>query len=60
MRILLLFLAISLTPASAQNRGTVLQAHTAAGNLGFTVGPRLFQKSEIDSLIKPMFTSTPS
>ena len=52
MQILLLFLAISLTTASAQKRGTVLQAHTAVGNLGFTVGPRLFPKSEIDSLIK--------
>ena len=31
---------------------TVLQAHTAIDTLGFTVGPRLFQQTHIDSLAK--------
>lgn len=31
---------------------TKLQAHTAVDTLGFTVGPRLFGKAELDSLTK--------
>ena len=52
MTALLLLLTISLTDASAQTRGTVLQAHTAVGTIRFRVGPKLFPQTEIDSLIK--------
>ena len=45
--ILLLLLCTTDTPGQ-----TKLQAHTAVDTLGFTVGPRLFQKSEVDSLIR--------
>ena len=36
-------------PTGAQ---TILQAHTAVDTLGFTIGPKLFQQSELDSLAK--------
>lgn len=52
MTALLLLLTLSLTNTSAQTRGTVLQAHTAVDTIRFGVGPKLFPKAEIDSLIK--------
>ncbi|MEE2754016.1 MAG: hypothetical protein VX910_08550 [Candidatus Latescibacterota bacterium] len=52
MTALLLLLTMSLTNASAQTRGTLLQAHTAVDTIRFGVGPKLFPKTEIDSLIK--------
>jgi hypothetical protein len=40
------------TTAPAQKRGTVLQARTAVGRVGFIVGPSLFAQTAIDSMIE--------
>ena len=40
------------TGASSQSRGTILQAHTAIDTTRFTVGPSLFSRTVLDSMIK--------
>ncbi len=52
MPTLILLFAVFLTPAPAQTRGTVLQAHTPFARTAFTIGPNLFKQSDLDSLTK--------
>lgn len=51
MHILVTLLLLLSTTASAQSRGTILQAHTAVDTTRFTVGPSLFSKTVLDSMI---------
>ena len=45
------WVVILLLPQSTSAQ-TILQAHTPVDTLGFTVGPNLFTKSDLDSLVK--------
>lgn len=51
MVVLIILSLLLQTTAPAQKRGTVLQARTAVGRMGFIVGPSLFKKAAIDSMV---------